>query len=1128
MQKVSNAFLSVLQGGNYAPKQLIPVVEFYSSDAVPPFDPASPLFLFGAAAVSGVVYRGREYKPLLKSAGAVKRTIKKQLSSFSLSLSNSSREVIDFEMATGFEGLICVCRLIDRSASVNLSDSAVEFTGRCKKPESFSKSDESASISVEQILSGIEINIPRRKLTIDDEENRAPSDPLFEGFRYTQRDGSVNFTEVVKKKFLFFFTKKKTVTRTLQYSSRSDAKADMVLPLVLGRAQIQLINFAAIDTGKEVQYLALACEGSIQGFVNLRSVTQGFTLSVLAQKLGLVGGTGNQINDDPNFIGAGVYSRTAYIRAKATGTAVDVDDAAPETVSVILGYSEIPIPDEAGVISRYGFSDNGVLQSRWILGDKNFFNLADAWLADDEHYREADYCDHILVDQSNTDALQLAASQQGIAGTLYRNFRSTGFVSGGFFRRNGDGSFANFEQFQSEPVIDFYTQTPINGDGGNTAPATNLRRRYTSNVVLSEQMKAIDFLYDVIFPAFNGYLVQKANGKLAVRVAKPADFAFILTASAVNATEIRVGNINPFATEPGRILIGANKLLTSEVRRVTATRYDTTVNLPISATGGVSSSATSLGGGTNTATAPNALLTVGSAAGAKTITINNYALTYNPSATDDTVTVAGFLAGLINSHNELNKYIKAVWNRNATVTVSSRIGFLTLDLPLAYPHLPAIANPVTAPTGLASSGGTLAAGAYQISYSFETLEGETLTSPVAQLTLTANQKIDVSAVAMPARVVRVNWYASAEAGGIRRKLIKTNDGAAWGLTELPKLDAKLEAVVNETAEELHRVAMAFADKASPQANLVNSNILKGTFKFPIGSRTASDNRIAIKYRSAVDDFALSELRINDRLHQKKIKKVNTRELNGAAIDNYHQARRIANQQLAETRDGNVFVSGTADGEALLLEEGDTICVTDESGRFVNFPCRVEDLDISFSGGYPSVSFTARKYSRKYFDDQVAERLVPLAIVTNSETNTEQSAAVIFQKGVATNTSIAVGVTNYSTDAKFRKVQLAADNLFTANLVELVHSAQNEVGLILTAELILARNTNLTAAETKFVRAAHSSNNATWGVWSNILTISYPAADGTGGTPPQEFPPSGGGGGTDGGFTGGHKTDPNLV
>ncbi len=196
-------------------------------------------------------------------------------------------------------------------------------------------------------------------------------------------------------------------------------------------------------------------------------------------------------------------------------------------------------------------------------------------------------------------------------------------------------------------------------------------------------------------------------------------------------------------------------------------------------------------------------------------------------------------------------------------------------------------------------------------------------------------------------------------------------------------------------------------------------------------------------------------------------------------------------------------------------------VTDESGRFINRPYRVEDISIKNSNGFPAVSIIGRHYRRTFYDDQVTERLVPLPIVQTTANNTERGAAVIFQQGAATNTRITVAITNYTTGAKFRKVQIASNNNFTSNLVEFVHSAENEVGLILTNALTSERDTNLSSAETKFVRVAHSTNGVKFGAWSNVLEIGYPNAGGAGGTGGDTFPPSGGGEGTGGGSGGGH-------
>lgn len=1107
MQIVSQKFLDRLTGEQ---KKLQTVIEIYHQDSVPGadgFDPTDAILRLSQ--VAGLDFFG-EFQRLVKSVGNVSRTLKKQLSSFSFTLSNLSREVADFEFTTGFEGLICVARLIDADISTDLTDSIVLFTGRCEKPDTFERGSETVKISVKQILNQTEVNIPRRKFTVDDADGRAPSDPLFEGFVYVPRQGTVTYTEVVKKRFLLFFSKKKTVTRTLQYSSHSDLQSDAVVPLALGRVQVQGINFAYADTGTGIQVLSFWSEGEIAAYQSLRSVTPGFPIASSVKKYGKPGGAADdathQTNDAPSFVGGGIYSRLAYTRATASGSRADTDDPAPDIVAILLGM-KMPVPGVGTDFSSNDWSDNAVVQSRWVINSPDFFGLEEAWFDDGETLESADYCDHILVDQANTDRTLLPVSQTGIAGTGYQLFRSTGFISPEYYERIS-GTTSAYDAYLQEVNYNFYSNNPLNGDDIDgdgfpdyLVPPTNYRRRYTSNVYLSEQMKAIDFLFDIIFASSNLYLVQKASGKLAIRVAKPVDFAFVETANIAGASEILVKNINPFRANPGRILIGANTP-TSEVRKIISTRYKADVSIAVSTAGGVMASGATLSGGSDSV-APFATLTATSATGTKTINIGDFTLTYATRAGDTTVTVAAIIAAMVNSHNELNKFIKAAWNPGDDYcTISSRIGYLTLDAAMENVHNIAIANPAAAPSVSAVAGGSLAVGHYYISYSFETIEGETLVSPVVDFNLTTTGKnLQVGPVSLPARVLRVNWYASVEPNGIRRRLVETNDGSQFTISSLPRLDDKTEPGYNDTAAECHRIALAFSDKKETRSNLTKSNVLSGTFKFPLGSRQPSTNRIVIKYRDSASDFKLTELRVNDKTHQKKVKKINDLEINGAAIDNYHQARRIANQKIAELRDGDKFFALSSDGEALLLEEGDVVCITDDSGRFVNEPCRAEDVNYDDGDGYPKISFTARKYRRRYYDDQIQERLVPLPIVTNSDVNIEQNAPTLYIVS-AVNAAIVVGVQNYSVAAVYRKIEVSTDAAFNvpANIAVTIQNTINGLpGFILPDRFSVTRSTNLANAETRYVRVSHSSNGITYGAVSAIKTIIFPNSSGTGGS-----------------------------
>jgi hypothetical protein len=162
-----------------------------------------------------------------------------------------------------------------------------------------------------------------------------------------------------------------------------------------------------------------------------------------------------------------------------------------------------------------------------------------------------------------------------------------------------------------------------------------------------------------------------------------------------------------------------------------------------------------------------------------------------------------------------------------------------------------------------------------------------------------------------------------------------------------------------------------------QAGLTRGNVKKGTFKWPLGSRQASVNQVKINYRSAKDDFALVPYRVNDPIHQEQVGKALPIEIDGSAIDNFHQMYRIANWTLAKNREGDWFNSLGTGPQGLVLEEGDLICASDDSGGLVNVVTRIEELRIHANH---DVSINqARKYSTNMFSDDV--RAEPIALVS---------------------------------------------------------------------------------------------------------------------------------------------------
>lgn len=1114
MQTVSSTFLTALQATT---KKTTWLLEFYDADAVPGtngFDPSDPLFLFGFSMIRnsgealGITWLGETFDRKLLSVPSINKKIGKELNSATFQLSNMSREMWAFERDNGFEGLICVARLIDYATSTVLADSLVAFVGRCEKVQNFSRSNETATLTIKQILNATDTDLLRRTYSPNDVLGRIPSDPLFEGFRFTARNDSIPFKEKVRRGGLLgLFGFKKTVKRTLQYSSHSDASSETFVPLILGRAQSLATLLGFEDIGTQINFTAAFCDGyenGIAGYQETRSVTEGFPINIDNSKFGQAGGTGTQLNDNPAWVASGYYSHLAYIDGYATGSELSEDDPAPEIVSIIHGL-KIPTPDSNGDFVNTEWSDNAVELGRWVLNSPNIFNLSSSWFDDVDNMISRNYCDHVLVDTSNTEVALFNTNQTDFAGTDYKLYKSTGFLnpawydwdsSGGGLREDAAFEEANYKFFSGTPLlIDDFTGSgsPDFAYGGETAI---YRRRYTFNIRIGEQMKALDFLYKILFPSCNGFIRQSAEGKLSIRINRPTDTTFMETAAIVTDTSIEVQNVMPWIGNFGKILIGAN-ISTSEVRTITAYAYSAG-GQAITASGGITSSNATLSGGSSTV-APNSTLTATTNTGTKTVTIDGFQLDYVTQASDTTTTVAGAVAGLINSHAILNKHVKATWNKNTTVLVESRVGTLTLNSALENAHAVAIADATTAPVCSIGGGGDLEAGTYLVNYSWDTGTGETLVSTNKSIVVAASQNIVVDPVTPPAGTT-VNWYSSIEAGGVRPHRILNNDGSGFTISKanLPTVFDPPEPNVNLTSEEVHHVDLVFSDKAETQSALTSSNVLKGTFKFPFGKRQPSINRIELKYRDSSQDFQSTTFTLNDKDHQDKIKKVNTLKIDGSGIDNHHQAVRVANQAMNANREGDFFFGLSGDGEALLLEEGDIVCVTDESGEFVNEPIRIEEVSIT-NQKFPQISILGRRYRRWFYDDQSTEKLVPIPIVANQAANRETAAPSIADSDTPTNTVVNFMVEDFSDTVKFIKWDLDKVDTFDGGDLETFEvSAQTNAQRTFDSQIEVTKSTSEPAAEAWYARSSVSTNGVKWSDPSPSVAIIFADNGGSGG------------------------------
>ena len=517
-----------------------------------------------------------------------------------------------------------------------------------------------------------------------------------------------------------------------------------------------------------------------------------------------------------------------------------------------------------------------------------------------------------------------------------------------------------------------------------------LRKRYTCNVAVTDQMNALDLLNEVIFVSSRTYLTQAANGKLSIKNKKPVPWAIGTEQFSAAETVLSVDNVADWISNVDNWLLIAPHTTSSEIRTVTAAAYNSDQNsVALSATdtdGGVTvfmiTGFSGCDGAITPATGEILVANLPAAGTTCEVTVDASTFTFVTTSTDTKASISSYIAGVIASHPSLYRRFDVAWDEVDTVTLTAKFGDLTIDSGLEFTTSAPVADPITAPTLSGSTTSTtFLAGDYVVAYSYVNASGETLLSEFKRVTLTATQRINVSSITpLPAGVTSVNWYCSPAADSVKLRYHSNNNGSAFNITTLPLLSAQLPPDLNRTGCEVMRVAAVFSDRAEDRAGAARSNVLKASFSWLLGNRGKSVNRVDLKYRDASQDWRLVELRLRDDAHIAKTKKVSNIELNGQAIDNTDQAYRIASGELAEKRDADFFYQWKATREALLLQEFDVVAITDSGSGVYNFPVSLEDIDFDCSSaGLPSGIFTGRKYSSNLYDDSIAERTIPVVV-----------------------------------------------------------------------------------------------------------------------------------------------------
>lgn len=968
--------------------------EFYDHDYIPDpvngFEPADAVETFAAI---DITWNGIAYRRSLVSRGSIERHMGQQTNSVSLTFENVTGYLATWAQTTTIEGMWVVVRYVERDITAG---SAVLFVGKAGKPSTIN--NQSFSITASQDLLDLNAELPTGTFSAQDPEGRSPSDPLYEGIRFVAIAGSLSIPQIIpaQNTLARLFGQRDTIYVTKQWSSHDATPEGQPIREVLGRAQVELLPFLWADKGVQIAALWAACAGPIQAIENIKTRTSGWGPLINSFEeppdppeihLGDLGGTGTNAAHPIGWPNAGYFSHLAYVSASSVGSAIDVEDTPPTVTALVVGR-RVPTPNASGVYpsiaveSTLEWTDNPVHLTRWIFivsgADENF-------LEDSVNYLTSLWCDEPLLDEANTDRTLILSGDIPQAGTGIVRYISSGRINARFLRYW-------FGDPVEEPWLEEPTYEPLDPQNvpTNFTIQKAYRKRYTFNAPITERVKAIDFLYKVVYPTFRGYHTINSKGKIEIKSEKASDNCLLRSATIVGATQLLVDDATPWKENlllQGKLLIGGTiGLTTSEVRRVSTATYTAdgnAITLTASKTGSVTvtASGATLSGGSTTVQA-SGTVTVGGTptfGDTITITIGGIAVIYPVDVAETTTSTAAMLAHAINADSRLKRFIKAT-SSGAVLTVKAKYGILNLDSALANAHTGPRAAPVAGPT-LGQTAGTMGAGTYKVAYAYVTAVGRTTVGPTTSIVLTANKKIDITSLgALPGGVTSVNWYVSAEPDVDKLVYYTNNAGGAFSITELPSKDNPGVPAHNTTGEECIRVAMSFATNTQGATVLAQAGLTRGNandYNYPLGSEQSSINQIKGNYRDAKNDFALTPFLVRDPVHYALVKKWKPLEVDYSGVDNWHQAFRLANAAMSKNREGDWFnsLSQISSGEALLLEEGDVITASDASGGLINVASRIESLSISPTW---EVSVRkARKYSTLMFSDDVRQHDIPL-------------------------------------------------------------------------------------------------------------------------------------------------------
>ncbi len=523
---VSHPFVTAISRAN---KAVLELFEFYAPDEEV-YEPQNAIKAYAKTAIS---WGGRLYTRHVLSRSGAKRYLERDTNNVTVNFGTNSEEMVKFMTSYRIEGMWLHIRRISMDVP---NESVTVFGGRCAKP-----GDKGGTITAKQEIGG-GAKLPARKTVFQcplvlkgkaclggqkmdrksttyqaaaccDKSSKQCADygnvDNFGAFRFLPVNGSFTFTTTEVKRFLIFFTKKKTRTVSAPWSSVSDLNPDAVIPEVGGVTQLEAVPIMHADTGVEVKTLQAIADGEIDGIFNVRQQDKQYLPNLLTYQAALGHwGTDGQLAS-AHFTGAGKFSGTAWMEYSVTGSnPADANDSSPTTVAVVRGRV-VPLPDPTGEWTLRGWTDVGPILLRFYLTEIGRHPASQ--INNDDLLQAFIDCSEPIIDGTGFDQAIIPQNVQGgldsVTYALALGFgkptvgRITLMMAQGKVITGGYGQLvqAYYRYINQQQPPQFVSKV------------RRIRRRYTTNYVLTEQSDLKDFIYDVLLPSVNGYLSNQQH-----------------------------------------------------------------------------------------------------------------------------------------------------------------------------------------------------------------------------------------------------------------------------------------------------------------------------------------------------------------------------------------------------------------------------------------------------------------------------------------------------------------------------------------------------------------------------------------------------------------------------------------